>query len=534
MRTGIFNPGHRLEDVGVTGLRAAHYNHQEAALVEMAVARGEGELGRGGALLVSTGQHTGRSPRDKFIVRTPEVEPHVWWESNRPMSSDAFERLRADMVAHMKGGEYHVQDLFAGADPAHRLNVRVVTELAWHALFIRHLLRRPAPDELPGFTPEFTIINAPSFRADPARHGCRSETVIAICFTRKLVLIGGTSYAGENKKSVFTLLNYLLPGEGVMAMHCSANHAKDDPDDAAVFFGLSGTGKTTLSADPARVLIGDDEHGWSDEGIFNFEGGCYAKTINLSAEAEPEIFATTTMFSTVIENMVYDPYTRALDFKDDSLTQNTRCAYPLDFIANASASGRAGAPRNVVMLTCDAFGVLPPIARLTPAQAMVHFLSGFTSKVAGTEKGVTEPEPTFSTCFGAPFMPRRPEIYGALLRDRIAAQGAACWLVNTGWTGGAYGAGSRMPIKATRALLSAALDGSLARGRFRTDPHFGFDVPVAAPGVDPALLDPRATWADKAAYDAQAARLVKMFRENFAQYAPHVGEDVRAAAPKAA
>jgi phosphoenolpyruvate carboxykinase (ATP) len=500
----------------------------------MAVSRGEGELGRGGALLVSTGQHTGRSPRDKFIVRTPEVEPHVWWEANRPMSPDAFERLRADMTAHMSGGEYHVQDLFAGADPAHRLNVRVVTELAWHALFIRHLLRRPAPDELPGFTPEFTIINAPSFKADPSRHGCRSETVIAICFTRKLVLIGGTSYAGENKKSVFTLLNYLLPGEGVMAMHCSANHAKDDPDDAAVFFGLSGTGKTTLSADPSRVLIGDDEHGWSDEGIFNFEGGCYAKTINLSAEAEPEIFATTTMFSTVIENMVYDPYTRALDFRDDSLTQNTRCAYPLDFIANASATGRAGAPRNVVMLTCDAFGVLPPIARLTPAQAMVHFLSGFTSKVAGTEKGVTEPEPTFSTCFGAPFMPRRPEVYGALLRDRIAAQGAACWLVNTGWTGGAYGAGSRMPIRATRALLSAALDGSLARGRFRADPHFGFDVPVAAPGVDPALLDPRATWADKTAYDAQAARLVKMFRENFAQYAPHVGEDVRAAAPKAA
>ncbi len=534
MRTGVFNPDQTLEAAGLVGLRAAHYNMGEAALVEAALQRNEGVLGRGGALLVSTGQHTGRSPNDKHIVAEPSVEPHIWWENNRRMTPEAFETLRADMTAHLKGGEVFVQDLFGGADPAHRLNVRLVTELAWHALFIRHLLRRPETAELAEFAPQFTIINCPSFKADPARHGCRTETVIAMSFERRMILIGGTSYAGENKKSVFSLLNYLLPEKGVTPMHCSANHAVDDPDDCAIFFGLSGTGKTTLSADPSRTLIGDDEHGWSDDGVFNFEGGCYAKTIHLSPEAEPEIYATTTMFSTVIENMIYDPQTRAVDFADPSLTPNMRAAYPLDFIPNASGTGRAGAPRNVVMLTCDAFGVLPPIARLTPAQAMYHFLSGFTSKVAGTEKGVTEPEPTFSTCFGAPFMPRRPEVYGALLRERIVRGGATCWLVNTGWTGGAYGTGRRMPIKATRALLSAALDGSLADAPFRRDVNFGFDVPVSVPGVDEALLDPRRTWADPAAYDAQAAKLVKMFVDNFAQYEAHVGEDVRAAAPHAA
>jgi phosphoenolpyruvate carboxykinase (ATP) len=530
MDTGVFNADKRIESLGAAGLKAVHYNLLEHALVEASVARGEGQLGKGGALLVTTGQHTGRSPRDKHVVREPSVEAHVWWDNNRPMDPDAFERLRVDMMAHMAGHEYFVQDLYAGAAPEHRLNVRVVTELAWHALFIRHLLRRPATEELAGFDPEFTIVNCPSFKADPEKHGCRSETVIALSFERKLILIGGTSYAGENKKSVFTLLNYILPGKGVMAMHCSANHAKGDPNDAAVFFGLSGTGKTTLSADPNRILIGDDEHGWSDDGCFNFEGGCYAKTINLSAAAEPEIYATTTMFGSVIENMVYDPYTRELDFTDDSLTQNTRVAYPLEAIPNASPSGVAGKPRTVVMLTCDAFGVLPPIARLTPAQAMYHFLSGFTAKVAGTEKGVTEPEPTFSTCFGAPFMPRRPEVYGALLRDRIAKDGATCWLVNTGWTGGAYGVGKRMPIKATRALLSAALDGSLAKVEFRRDPNFGFDVPVSVPGVEPALLDPRQTWADAAAYDAQARKLVGMFVENFRKYEAHVGDEVKAAA----
>jgi phosphoenolpyruvate carboxykinase (ATP) len=534
MTNGVWNRDRSLELSGVTGLRAAHYNLLEPALVEASLVRREGRLGRGGTLLVTTGQHTGRSPNDKHIVVEPSVEADIWWDRNRPMMPEAFERLRADMVAHLEDREVFVQDLFAGADPAHRLNVRVVTELAWHALFIRHLLRRPSLAELATFDPEFTIINVPSFKADPERHGCRSETVIAMSFERKLILIGGTSYAGENKKSVFTLLNYMLPAKGVMPMHCSANHATGNPDDSAIFFGLSGTGKTTLSADPARTLIGDDEHGWSDEGVFNFEGGCYAKTINLSSEAEPEIYATTGMFASVIENMVYDHHTLELDFADGSLTQNTRVAYPLDYIPNASGTGLGGAPKNVVMLTCDAFGVLPPIAQLSGAQAMYHFLSGFTSKVAGTEKGVTEPEPTFSTCFGAPFMPRRPEVYGDLLRERIARHGATCWLVNTGWTGGAYGTGRRMPIKATRALLSAALDGSLNGVEFRRDPNFGFEVPVAVPGVDPAVLDPRAAWDDAAAYDAQARKLVAMFVQNFAQYEPHVGADIKAAAPSAA
>ena len=530
MTTGRVNPTQRLEDQGIAGLGQVYYNLMEPALVEAALKREEGTLGNGGAFLVSTGEHTGRSPKDKFVVRTPSVEDSIWWENNKPMTPAAFDQLYADMLEHMKGRDYFVQDLFGGADPEHRLDVRMVTELAWHGLFIRHLLRRPSREELDTFTPEFTIINCPSFKADPEKHGCRSGTVIALNFDKKVILIGGTEYAGENKKSVFTLLNYILPGKGVMAMHCSANHAIGNPVDTAVFFGLSGTGKTTLSADPERVLIGDDEHGWSDRGTFNFEGGCYAKTINLSAEAEPEIYATTQKFGTVIENMVFDPETKELDFEDDSLTANMRCAYPLDYISNASATSLGGHPKNIIMLTCDAFGVLPPIARLTPAQAMYHFLSGFTSKVAGTEKGVTEPEPTFSTCFGAPFMPRRPEVYGNLLREKIAKHGATCWLVNTGWTGGAYGTGSRMPIKATRALLHAALDGSLNSATFRKDPNFGFDVPVKVAGVAEVLLDPRRTWDDKDAYDAQATKLVEMFADNFAQYVPFIDEDVKAAA----
>ena len=524
------NPRATLEATGFSGVARVHYNLLEPALVQAAIARSEGELGQGGAFLVSTGRHTGRSPKDRYIVREASVANEVWWENNAPMTPEHFCRLAGDMRAHIRGGELFVQDLHAGADPAHRLNVRVITELAWHSLFIRHLLRRPDRSELPRFLAGFTVLNCPSFQADPARHGCRSETVIAISFEQRLILIAGTAYAGENKKSIFAVLNYLLPEAGAMPMHCSANHGRSDRDDVAVFFGLSGTGKTTLSADPARVLIGDDEHGWSDEGTFNFEGGCYAKTINLSPQAEPEIYATTSRFGTIVENMVYDPVTRALDFADDSLTANTRCAYPLAAISNASPTGRGGEPKNIVMLTCDAFGVLPPIARLTPAQAMYHFLSGFTSKVAGTERGVTEPQPTFSTCFGAPFMPRRPEVYGAILRDRIAGAGASCWLVNTGWTGGAYGTGRRMPIAATRALLTAALEGSLGRAAFRTDPNFGFEVPVEVPGVDPALLDPRGTWADPAAYDAQAARLVAMFAANFEQYSAHVSDEVTACA----
>jgi len=530
MTEGRVNPAMRLEHQGISGLGRVYYNQIEPTLVTAAVQRGEGKLGLGGAFLCETGRFTGRSPKDKFVVRSPSVEGSIWWDNNAPMAPAAFDQLYGDMLAHMQGRDYFVQDLYAGADPIHRVDLRMVTELAWHGLFIRHLLRRPEREELDSFVPAWTVINCPSFKADPARHGCRSETVIALNFDRKLILIANTAYAGENKKAVFTLLNYLLPDTGVMPMHCSANHAIGNPVDTAVFFGLSGTGKTTLSADPSRTLIGDDEHGWSDRGAFNFEGGCYAKTINLSAEAEPEIFATTHRFATVVENMVYDPETYELDFDDDSLTANTRCAYPLDYISNASATGLGGHPKHVVMLTCDAFGVLPPIARLTPAQAMYHFLSGFTSKVAGTERGVTEPQPTFSTCFGAPFMPRRPEVYGKLLAEKIAKHGATCWLVNTGWTGGAYGVGKRMPIKATRALLAAALDGSLNAVSFRKEPNFRFDVPVALAGVDDALLDPRRTWASTADYDAQASKLVAMFSANFAQYLPFIDADVKAAA----
>ena len=530
MSIGRVNPAKRLEDQGITGLGNVYYNLLEPALIEHALKRGEGTLGKGGAFYCSTGAHTGRSPKDKFVVRTASVENTIWWENNKPMAPDAFDRLHADMLAHIKGRDFFVEDLFGGADPENTLNVRMVTELAWHSLFMRTMLRRPAREELDTFEPEWTILNCPSFKADPEKHGCRTETVVALNFDKKLILIGNTAYAGENKKGVFTLLNYILPGKGIMAMHCSANHAIGNPDDAAVFFGLSGTGKTTLSADPSRTLIGDDEHGWSEKGIFNFEGGCYAKTINLSKEAEPEIYATCSMFGTVVENMVFDPETLELDFFDNSLTDNMRCAYPLHYISNASESSLAGQPKNIIMLTCDAYGILPPIARLTPAQAMYHFLSGFTSKTPGTEVGVTEPLPTFSTCFGAPFMPRRPEVYGKLLQEKILSQGASCWLVNTGWTGGAFGTGKRMPIKATRALLTAALDGSLHDVEFRKDENFGFEVPVSVPGVDAVLLNPRDTWADKAAFDAQADKLVGMFKANFEQYMPYVDEDVKAAA----
>ena len=530
MGTGRVNPKFTLEHQGITGLGNVYYNLIEPTLIEHALARKEGELGRGGAFLVSTGKFTGRSPKDKHVVKSASVADTIWWDNNAEMSEAGFDTLYDDMVVHMQGRDYFVQDLFGGADPANRLDVRIITELAWHGLFVRHMLRRPDTDELTDFAADWTVINCPSFQADPERHNCRSETVIAMNFSRKIILIGGTEYAGENKKSVFSLLNYLLTDKGIMPMHCSANHAPGNPVDTAIFFGLSGTGKTTLSADPSRVLIGDDEHGWSDRGTFNFEGGCYAKTINLSAEAEPEIFATTSKFGTIIENMVYDPETKELDFDDDSLTANMRCAYPLEYISNASATAIGGHPKNIIMLTCDSFGVLPPIARLTPAQAMYHFLSGFTAKVAGTERGITEPQPTFSTCFGAPFMPRRPEVYGNLLRDKIAKHGATCWLVNTGWTGGAYGNGSRMPIRATRSLLSAALDGTLSNGAFRADANFGFEVPTSVPGVADLLLDPRRTWEDKDAYDAQATKLVSMFSDNFEQYLPYIDNDVRAVA----
>ena len=527
-------PSHDLSTQGFDVKAKLHWNLPPAPLVEFAVARGEGLLAKDGPFVVETGKHTGRSAQDKFIVRDAETENTVWWgKVNKPMSPEHFAALKADFLAHLgTKDELFVQDLYGGSQPSHRVQVRVVTEFAWHSMFIRTLLVRPELSALAGFVPEFTIIDLPSFSADPARHGCRSETVIAVNFSEKLILIGGTRYAGEMKKSVFGLLNYQLPAAGVMPMHCSANIGPQG--DTAVFFGLSGTGKTTLSADSSRTLIGDDEHGWSDEAVFNFEGGCYAKMIRLSPEAEPEIYATTKRFGTVLENVVIDPETREIDLDDDSLAENSRGSYPLDFIPNASKDNLGPVPKNIIFLTADAYGVLPPIAKLTPDQAMYHFLSGYTARVAGTEIGVTEPSATFSTCFGAPFMPRHPSIYGNLLKERIAKGGVDCWLVNTGWTGGSYGTGHRMPIKVTRALLNAALDGSLNSAEFRTDPNFGFKVPVAVAGVDSTILDPRETWADKAAYDATAQKLVGLFIENFSEFADHVDQSVLESAPKAA
>ncbi len=522
-----------LDKQGINTNATIYANLGTAPLVEHALANGEGKLAADGPLVVETGKHTGRSAKDKFTVRDAETENTVWWgKSNVPMTPEHFAALKADFFAALgEKDKLYVADLFGGSQPEHRVKVRVINEMAWHNLFIRTLLVRPTAADLEGFAPEYTIIDLPSFRADPERHGCRGETVIAVNLSEKLILIGGTRYAGEMKKSVFGILNYLLPAKGVMPMHCSANIGADGK--SAVFFGLSGTGKTTLSADASRTLIGDDEHGWSDTAVFNFEGGCYAKMIRLSADAEPEIYATTKRFGTVLENVVMDEATRQLDLDDNTLAENTRGAYPLEFIPNTSEANLGPVPSNVIMLTADAFGVLPPIARLTPDQAMYHFLSGYTAKVAGTEIGVTEPEATFSTCFGAPFMPRHPSIYGNLLKERIAKGGVSCWLVNTGWTGGKYGVGKRMPIKETRALLNAALDGSLNNVEFRKDPNFGFDVPVAVPGVDTAILDPRSTWADKDEYDATAAKLVQLFVDNFAQFEDHVDESVKQAAPAA-
>jgi phosphoenolpyruvate carboxykinase (ATP) len=518
-------------EVGSGGARV-HANLGTAALFEESTRRGEARVSAGGALAATTGTHTGRSPKDKYVVRDDATRDHVWWQQNQPMEPAAFDQLLGDFLKHVASREVFAQDLYAGADPNHRVAVRVFTELAWHSLFIRNLLIRPPAEDLPGFAPTMTIIDLPSFKADPKRHGIRSETVIACDFTRGIVLIGGTGYAGEIKKSVFTYLNYVLPAVGVLPMHCSANVGRDG--DAAVLFGLSGTGKTTLSTDPERPLIGDDEHGWSEDGVFNFEGGCYAKTVRLSPTAEPAIHGATRRFGTVLENVVVHDHTREPDFDDASITENGRAGYPLDFIDNADRSGRAGHPRTVIMLTADAFGVMPPIARLNPAQAMYHFLSGYTAKVAGTERGVSEPEATFSTCFGAPFMPRHPTEYGRLLAELIRLHKAQCWLLNTGWTGGPYGVGRRMPIATTRALLAAALNGSLAKARFHVDPVFGFEVPSAVPGVDTALLNPRQTWPDSAAYDRQAAKLADMFVQNFRKFESHVEAEVKAVAPHAA
>ncbi|BAT59277.1 phosphoenolpyruvate carboxykinase [ATP] [Variibacter gotjawalensis] len=528
--TGVKNTAFGADKFGFKDLKAVHWNLTEAPLVEESVRRGEAELTADGALTADTGQHTGRSPKDKFVVIDAMTKDTVWWDNNGKITPEQFNALHEDFIAHATGRELFAQDLYGGADPAHRIKTRVYTELAWHSLFIRTMLIRPERKELASFTPELTIVDLPSFKADPKRHGVRSETIIAIDFSRKIVLIGNSSYAGEMKKSVFTTLNYYLPGKAIMPMHCSANVGSKG--DSALFFGLSGTGKTTLSADAARTLIGDDETGWSPEGIFNFEGGCYAKTINLSAEAEPEIFAATNRFGSVLENVPINADTRLPDFTDQSKTENTRSAYPLHYIPNASKTGRAGHPKNIIMLAADAFGVMPPIAKLTPSQAMYHFLSGYTAKVAGTEKGLVGVEPEFSTCFGSPFLPRHPTEYGQLLKKLIAEHKVDCWLVNSGWTSGIYGVGHRMPIKATRALVTAALDGSLKNVEFRTDPYFGFAVPVSVPGVDAKLLDPSKTWADPKEFDETAKKLVRMFQKNFEKFEKHVDADIRAAQPE--
>ena len=517
----------------ITNPGDAHWNLGTAALYEEAIQRGEGMVAESGPLVCNTSPFTGRSPNDKFLVREPSTERDVWWGTvNRPIKAAAFDALYDETMARLDGRTLYVQDCFVGADPDYRLPIRVVTERAWHSLFARALfIRQPAGTPPGGLEPQFTVIDVPSMTADPARHGTRSGAFVLVNFARRTVLIGGTGYAGEIKKSIFTVMNYLLPVKGVMSMHCAANIGAGG--DTALFFGLSGTGKTTLSSDPARRLIGDDEHGWSDNGVFNLEGGCYAKMIRLSAEAEPQIYGTTRRFGTVLENVVMDPLSRALDLDDDSITENTRGAYPLSFIDHWVESGRGGHPANIVMLTCDAFGVLPPIARLTPAGAMYHFLSGYTAKVAGTEKEITEPKATFSTCFGAPFMVHHPTVYARLLGARIASSGARIWLVNTGWTGGAYGAGSRMRIGYTRAMISAALSGALDDVPYVRDPLFNVDVPSAVPDVPAEGLQPRAAWRNGNAYDAQAAALAGMFAENFRVFESEASEEIRQAGPRA-
>lgn len=532
-RAGQPGTRNRLETLGIVRSGPVHWNLSTAALYEESIRRNEGLLAADGPFVCRTGAHTGRSPNDKFVVREPSSEQHVHWGStNRSIDGAKFDALHRDMMAYLQDKELYVQDCWAGADPAYRLPIRIVTEYAWHSLFARNMFL-PEDDRatLARHEPQFAVINAPNFKADTGRHGTRSDVAIFVHFGRKMVLIAGTSYAGETKKSIFTVLNYILPLKGVLSMHCSANLGKDG--DAALFFGLSGTGKTTLSSDPARRLIGDDEHGWSDKGIFNFEGGCYAKVIKLSAEAEPQIFATTRRFGTILENVVVDPETRRLDLDDATYTENTRGSYPIAFIDNAEPSGLGGHPTNIVMLTADAYGVLPPIAKLTPDGAMYHFLSGYTARVAGTEKGVTEPKATFSTCFGAPFLPLNPNVYARMLGEKIAKHQARVWLVNTGWTGGPYGIGSRMKIAHTRAMITAALSGQLEKVSFQKHPAFNVDVPTTCPGVPAGVLDPRSTWPDPKAYDEQARKLAKMFVDNFKAFEADVAPSVKAAGPRA-
>jgi phosphoenolpyruvate carboxykinase (ATP) len=523
----------RLEILSIQTEGTIYWNSPAATLYEHAIKRGEAIIANEGPIVARTTPHTGRSPRDKFVVREASSEDRIWWgEVNQPISVEHFEGLRARMWDYVRTRDLFVQDVRAGADSRYQLPVRVISEYAWHSLFARNMFL-PAADAdaaRADSNSAFTVVDMPGFEARPKQDGTRTETCILVNFRERLILIGGTKYAGEIKKSIFSILNYLLPQQGALPMHCSAN--VDNDGDVAIFFGLSGTGKTTLSADPERTLIGDDEHGWSDHGVFNFEGGCYAKVIRLSPVAEPEIYATTRMFGTILENVVVDPETRRMDLDDDSLTENTRASYPLRFIANASPTGLGGHPSNIIFLTADAFGVLPPISRLSIPQARYHFLSGYTAKVAGTERGVTEPEPNFSTCFGAPFLPLHPSVYSRMLGERIEQHKSQVWIVNTGWSGGPYGVGQRMKIGYTRAMVRAVLNGTLTEIPSEPDPIFGVSVPIECPGVPPEVLKPRNTWADPGEYDAQAKKLARMFAKNFEQFADLVPTPVREAGPR--
>ena len=520
-----------LENHGIHNVDIVHWNLSTPQLYEEVIRRREGRLARTGPLIVRTGQYTGRSPKDKFVVREPSSADKIWWGSvNQPMEPAQFEGLRTRMLAYLEGKELYVQDCFIGADPEYKMPIRVVSELAWHSLFARNMFIRPTREQLSGHVPEFTVIYAPNFTAIPKQDGTRSDVFIVLNFAERLLLIGGTQYAGEMKKSVFTVFNYLLPLRGVLSMHSAANIGPKG--DVSVFFGLSGTGKTTLSAEPSRTLIGDDEHGWSERGVFNYEGGCYAKVINLSREAEPDIYEASHRFGTVLENVGFDSATGELDLDDDSLTENTRSAYPIDHIRNATLGGVGDHPKNVILLTADAFGVLPPVARLSRDQAIYHFLSGYTSKLAGTERGVTVPSATFSTCFGAPFVPLPPTLYGTLLGEKLDRHRTKAWLVNTGWSGGPYGVGQRMRIAHTRAMVHAILDGSLHEVPFQTEPNFGLAIPTACPNVPNEILNPRDTWADQDAYDVQARKLAAMFADNFRDFTDGVAPEVRAAGPR--
>jgi phosphoenolpyruvate carboxykinase (ATP) len=521
-----------LENHGLSNLNDIYWNLNTPALYEQALRRREGILAHLGPLVVRTGHHTGRSANDKFTVQEASTEKNIWWgKINRPISEENFEALHRRMQLHLQTQDVYVQDAYVGASPKHRLPIRIITQYAWHNLFARNMFLQASPEELANHVPEFTVIDAPSFHASPSSDKTNSETFIIVNFAKRLVLIGGTSYGGEIKKSIFSVMNYLLPEKGVLPMHCSANIGADGQ--TALFFGLSGTGKTTLSADASKTLIGDDEHGWDEDGIFNFEGGCYAKLINLSPEAEPEIYETTRLFGTLLENVPINAKTRRVDLFDDSFTENTRGSYPISHIPNASETGLGGHPRNVIFLSADAFGVLPPIAKLTKAQAMYHFLSGYTAKVAGTERGITEPQPNFSTCYGAPFMPRHPQRYAELLGNKLEEHNSDTWLINTGWVGGPYGVGERIKIAHTRAMITAILDGKLNDVPMEKEPFFGLQIPKHCPGVPDDILNTRNTWSNPTDYDAQAKKLAGMFAENFKQYAEQATPDILAAGPSA-